>query len=273
MSSFDEAASDASVEIAPSSHGEKTDALTESLRGFTPARVGLRRAGTTLATAEILDFQLAHALARDAVKAELDIDAFAERVRGEVHVQGFSGFQILSLKSAAANRETYLRRPDLGRILDPSSASHLNLPPCDVLFVIADGLSMIAVERHAIPLLNEVLPVVITSGWSCGPICVVKQARVAIGDPIGAALGSSLSVVLIGERPGLSSPDSLGVYVTWNPRPGRSDAERNCISNIRGGGLSYEAAAKRLLWYLGEARSRHMTGIALKEQGNPLLNG
>jgi ethanolamine ammonia-lyase small subunit len=184
---------------------------------------------------------------------------------------GISNVPVLSLQSAAADRATYLRRPDLGRVLNAGSAARLQEMPCDAVFVIADGLSAIAVERHAIPLLAVMLPDVIKAGWSCGPVCLAEQARVAIGDPIGQAVGAALSVVLIGERPGLSAADSLGAYITWQPRPGRTDAERNCISNIREGGLSYDAAARRLLSILTEARSRRLTGTALKDPGDSLL--
>lgn len=272
MSAREDNALDRSEADASPRETDTTERLNRSLREHTPARVALRRAGTTLATTEVLAFQLAHARARDAVKTDLDLDAFAERLRRELRMTEVAETPVLVLKSAAPDREAYLRHPGLGRTLDPDSAARLQPSPCDVAFVIADGLSSVAVERHAIPLLNAVLPGVVASGWSCGPICVVKQARVAIGDAVGAGLGSLLSVVLIGERPGLSSPDSLGAYITWKPRPGRTDAERNCISNIRGGGLSYEPAAARLLWYLGAARARGLTGTGLKEQSNFLID-
>jgi ethanolamine ammonia-lyase small subunit len=247
-----------------------TSALVDSLRRFTPARVALQRAGTSLATAEILAFQMAHAHARDAVHADLDVEAFGEHLREAMQAMGLDAVPVLSLKSSAPDRAAYLRRPDLGRQLDASSEVRPATPACDVVFVVGDGLSAIAVERHAIPLLRAVLPGVIGAGWSLGPLCLVKQARVAIGDPIGEAFGAALSVVLIGERPGLSAADSLGAYITWQPKPGRTDAERNCISNIRDGGLGYEAAAARLLSILAEARSRQLTGTALKDPGEML---
>jgi ethanolamine ammonia-lyase small subunit len=247
--------------------------LAQSLRAFTSARVSLRRTGAALATSEVLDFQRAHAEARDAVQAALDADRFADRLACQLNALNLGGTGILKMRSAAPDRQAYLRRPDLGRQLDPASTVQLSALGCDVVFVIGDGLSAVAVERHAIPLLSAILPEILRAGWRCGPICLVTQARVAIGDPIGAALGAKLSIVLIGERPGLSTPDSLGVYITWNPQPGRHDADRNCISNIGGGGLSYEAAAARLLWYMTEAQSRQATGITLKEQGNSRLSG
>jgi ethanolamine ammonia-lyase small subunit len=237
-----------------------------SLRQFTSARVSLRRAGVGLATSEILDFQLAHAQARDAVNADLDADAFAHRLRSEI--PALAGAPVFILASAASDRTTYLRRPDLGRILDAGSAIRLSSAPsvpCDVVFVIADGLSAIAVERHASPLLSLLAPALIDSGWQIGPISIVKQGRVAIGDQIGLALGASLVVVLIGERPGLSAPDSLGVYITWEPGSGHTDAERNCVSNIRTLGLDYAEATAKITFYCNEARRLRYTGTALKE--------
>jgi ethanolamine ammonia-lyase small subunit len=185
---------------------------------------------------------------------------------------------VLRLHSAAPDRATYLQRPDLGRKLDEASINQLaslTLPSSSntsrLALIVADGLSALAVERHAAPLIRELLPHL--EGWQLAPICVVEQARVAIGDPIGHALGAQISVVLIGERPGLSSPDSLGAYVTWAPRPGRTDAERNCISNIRAEGLTYAQAAAQLSYYLTEARRRQLTGVALKEQSHALKEG
>ncbi len=185
-----------------------------------------------------------------------------------------SGRTALRLHSAAADRVLYLQRPDLGRRLDEASRAALaSFPPqaCELALIVADGLSALAVERHVPPLLTAWLPRL--EGWSLAPICVVEQGRVAIGDEIGAALGAQLSVVLIGERPGLSSPDSLGAYITWQPRPGRTDAERNCISNIRAEGLSYPQAAAQLDFYLTEARRRQLTGVALKEDARLLMEG
>jgi ethanolamine ammonia-lyase small subunit len=246
-----------------------TQAAETSLRDFTSARVSLKRTGTSLATSEILDFQLAHAQARDAVKADLDADSFARRVRAEILALAVT--PVLILASAASDRFTYLRRPDLGRLLDDSSAGQLSPSPCDVVFVVADGLSALAVERHACPLLSLLTPALIDSGWKIGPVCVVKQARVAIGDQISQKLGASLVVVLIGERPGLSAPDSLGVYITWEPSPGHVDADRNCVSNIRTQGLSYADAATKITFYCNEARRLRYTGTALKEIASPRI--
>jgi ethanolamine ammonia-lyase small subunit len=213
-----------------------------------------------LATREILDFQMAHAQARDAVHAAMDVPSLLGGLRERK-------LPYCVLKSAASDRSAYLRSPALGRTLDSGSAATLAGAPCDIVFVIADGLSALAATRHALPLLDEVL--LLGQQWSVGPICVVEQGRVAVGDVIGAALSAEISVVLIGERPGLSSPDSLGIYVTWDPRPGRTDAERNCISNVRPEGLGYAAAAAMLVFYLREALRQKLTGVGLRLDFHP----
>jgi ethanolamine ammonia-lyase small subunit len=237
-----------------------TTKLTGNLGEYTAARVGLKRAGSSLATDEVLAFQLAHAQARDAVYAALNVPSLLDGLRQRK-------LPFCVLRSAAPDRATYLRHPELGRMLSPESAAKLAAAPCDVVFVIADGLSALAVARHAMPLLDDVLRI-LDARWPVGPICIVEQGRVAIGDAIGAALQAKISVVLIGERPGLSSPDSLGVYLTWAPGPGRTDADRNCISNVRPEGLEYAVAARMLAFYLREALSRKLTGVALRLAGD-----
>jgi ethanolamine ammonia-lyase small subunit len=241
-------------------------AWTAQLRKLTPARVGLNRTGVSLETRDLLDFQRCHAQARDAVHAHLESAALA----GEL--SRLAGPEVLRLHSAAPDRETYLQRPDLGRRLHESSrkllAGHVRTGGYELALMVADGLSALAVERHAAPLVAELLPRIY--GWKLSPLCVVEQGRVAIGDEIGALLAAQLAVVLIGERPGLSSPDSLGVYITWNPQPGCTDAERNCISNIRPEGLPYAQAAVQLAFILTEARRRKLTGVALKAQGRQI---
>jgi ethanolamine ammonia-lyase small subunit len=232
-------------------------ALATRLRAMTPARVALGQTGVSQRTADLLDFQRAHAQARDAVHARLEAASLAATL------VTITGRQVIRLHSAAKDRATYLQRPDLGRRLDEASRSHLHAGQYELSLIIADGLSAIAVERHVPPLLQQLLPKL--SNQRLAPLVVVEQGRVAIGDEIASALGAQLSVILIGERPGLSSPDSLGAYITWNPAPGRTDAERNCISNIRVGGLTYIQAADQLTFYLSEARLRQLTGIALKE--------
>ena len=235
---------------------EMSLAAREALRSYTPARLGLERTGVSLATRPLLDFQLAHARARDAVQAAIDVRMLCDELRR-------SELPSLALESKARDRSTYLRRPDLGRALSEDSAALLKPGEYDVVFVIADGLSALAVERHALRLMREILSLI--GGWRLAPVCLVEQGRVAIGDAIGEALRAPLAVVLIGERPGLSSPDSLGVYITWEPRRGRRDSERNCISNVREEGLGYTAAANRLHYYMQESSRLHMTGLGLKD--------
>jgi ethanolamine ammonia-lyase small subunit len=236
------------LDFAPA---EMSLAAREALRSYTPARIGLQRTGVSLGTRPLLDFQLAHARARDAVHAAIDVRMLCDELRR-------SGLTALGLESEARDRATYLRRPDLGRSLSKDSAKLLTPGEYDAVFV-----SALAVERHALRLLREVLPFI--AGWRLAPVCVVEQGRVAVGDAIGEALHAHLTVMLIGERPGLSSPDSLGAYITWAPRVGRKDAERNCISNIREEGLGYAAAAGRLHYYMQEASRRHLTGLEIKD--------
>jgi len=231
------------------------------LRDFTSARVALGAAGNSLPTREVLSFQLAHARARDAVHAALDTAALAREFP-----------DCLIVHSAAPDRAVYLRRPDLGRRMDSESLVTVEkrAGKFDAVFVIADGLSAQAVQNHAAPLLHLVLQNLEGEDWRIAPVVIASQGRVAIGDEIGLAIGADLAVVMIGERPGLSSPDSLGIYLTWQPRPGRIDAERNCISNIHAEGLSYPAAAHKLLFLMCEARRRRISGVHLKEEATTL---
>ena len=227
------------------------------LRRFTPARVALGRAGAGLPTAAHLDFQAAHAAARDAVHAALDVAA----LRGALDAGGVPS---AAVRSRAGDRRTYLLRPDLGRRLDDRDRAALAAAPAPGAFVFAvcDGLSATAVQRHAAPLILAAAPRL------GGPLRVVvaEQGRVALGDDIGEALGAEAVAVLIGERPGLSAADSLGVYLTWAPRVGRTDAERNCVSNIRAEGLPVPAAADKLVWLIREMRRLRLTGVALKDR-------
>jgi ethanolamine ammonia-lyase small subunit len=188
------------------------------------------------------------------------------------------GWETLSLMSAAKDRRTFIQRPDLGRILGDPSRQLLQSRPqpaaaYDVVFVIADGLSALAIEQHAVALLQHVLPHLQEAGWHAAPVCIVEQGRVAVGDEIGALLPAQLSVMLIGERPGLSSPDSLGIYLTWDPVPGRSNAQRNCISNVRPPeGLPYYVAAHKLWYLMTQARARRLSGVDLKEDAPALAD-
>jgi ethanolamine ammonia-lyase small subunit len=260
------------------------------LRNSTPARIGLGRCGHGLPTAALLEFQLAHALARDAVHQKFDPEAVAA---------GLGELETVIVHSKASDRQTYLQRPDLGRQLleadairltrseratDPDTAGRrvssgrptrsateatTAPPPYEIAFVIADGLSAPAIHTHAVPVLQALFPKL--PDWHIAPIVIACQARVALGDEIGALLGASLVAVLIGERPGLSAPDSLGAYLTWQPRQGRQDSERNCISNIRPPtGLTYEQAASRIAWLLSCARRQKLTGVGLKDSSSTL---
>lgn len=239
------------------------------LKKFTRARIALGRVGSSLPTREVLDFGLAHAMARDAVHLALDVAALAT----DIQAQGFSTIQVHSL---APDRANYLLRPDWGRRLNDHSQQDLanlcnlkkpNTAPIDFLIVVGDGLSSLAVSRHVPPLLAEIrqhLP----ADWQIGPVVIASQARVAIADEIGQALSARMVAMLIGERPGLSSPDSLGIYLTYAPKLGLSDADRNCISNVRPEGLHYAAAAKKLLWLAKESMRLNVSGVALKDESD-----
>ncbi len=230
-----------------------TDDPWTSLREFTFARIALGRAGHSLPTRELLAFQLAHARARDAVHQSLDPASFPDAIL---------------LHSAARDRAEYLRRPDLGRRLSPDSAARVERGEWDAVIVIADGLSATAVHRHAAIVAQELI--VQLKDWRIAPLYVVEQARVAIADEIGERIGAKLAVILIGERPGLSSPDSLGAYLTWSPRVGRTDAERNCVSNIRAEGLDPKPAARRIAAIMHAARAHQITGVGLSTKTQPV---
>ncbi|MEX8494241.1 ethanolamine ammonia-lyase subunit EutC [Sphaerotilus sp.] len=237
------------------------------LRALTPARVGLGRSGSSLPTHALLAFGAAHAMARDAVHLPLDADALCAEIEA-------LGLPTLRVHSAAPDRATYLLRPDLGRRLGHESAVQLDARgalDADLLLVVGDGLSSAAVQRQAVPLIDELLrqrP----DGWRLGPVIVATQARVALGDDIGQRLAAPMVAVLIGERPGLSAPDSLGVYLTHAPRVGRTDAERNCLSNVRAEGLRHAEAARKLWWLAQAARQLQRTGVDLKDRSD-LLGG
>jgi len=271
-----------------------------NLQSLTTARLSLGNSAAAIPTHDQLRFQLDHALARDAVHAALDVPLLERGLRER-------GLQPLILRSAARDRKEYLRRPDLGRTLSPTSIETLqnsvilsgarsaqskdpetahfadtdkdlsttepsNSSHPRIAFILADGLSAVALERHAFPLLDATLRLLDPVPWTLAPVAIATNVRVALADEIGHLLSAQLTVLFIGERPGLSSPDSLGVYLTWAPRPGRSDAERNCISNIRAEGLSYAEAAHRIAHYIAEAQRLQTTGIALKDPTSlPLL--
>jgi len=270
-----------------SNEGNVTANQWQRLREFTDARIALGRAGVSLPTRELLAFQLAHAQAQDAVHLPLD----AEKLKAEL-IHYFDSKRPacvtaslpIIIHSAAQNRLEYLQRPDLGRKLSDTARDQLvecrcgrdedmgcsgnTSSPYDLAIVIVDGLSSHAVQNNALPMLKALLPLLDAHSeqWCLAPFTIVKQGRVAIGDHIGHCLNARVVLVMIGERPGLSSPDSLGLYLTWAPQPGRTDAERNCISNVRPAGLQYSNAASRLLYLLSEARKRCLTGVKLKDR-------
>jgi ethanolamine ammonia-lyase small subunit len=231
------------------------------LRDLTPARVALGRSGASLPTSALLDFTLDHARARDAVHAAFDAPALSKGL-GEL------GLRSLEVSSRAANRRQYLARPDLGRRLDPASAQRLQgLDTAGQLaVVIGDGLSPTAVHAHAVALMREFVPRLEAARIAIGAVVVASGARVALGDEIGELLKASMVAVLIGERPGLSAPDSLGAYLTFAPGQGLTDADRNCVSNIHREGLTYEEAAFKIAWLIREGFARKTTGVALKDE-------
>lgn len=230
------------------------------LRALTAARIGLGRTGASLATAPLLDFRLAHARARDAVHAVLDENALARSLPTPPVV----------VSTQAADRQAYLLRPDLGRVLSPEAVPILapHAGAYHLAIVLGDGLAAQAIQRHAGHLLAALLPAL--SGWALAPLVLVRGARVAAGDGVAAALGAQAVLMLLGERPGLSAPDSLGAYLTYAPGPATTDAERNCISNIRPEGLSYVEAAHRLQYLLDRMRALQRTGVALKDESATL---
>lgn len=242
---------------------EPPSRLAERLRAVTQARVALGRAGQALPTAPLLEFELAHARARDAVHAAFD---------PALITAALPGAETIEVHSRAVDRATYLQRPDLGRRLRAEDLSRLARPAAELAFVIADGLSATAVHAHAAPLLRILIERL--QGWRIAPVVLAHQARVALGDEVGAALGVAMVVLLIGERPGLSAPDSLGAYITWAPAVGRRDSERNCVSNIRPPhGLSYALAAEEIVRVVTRARRVGLTGVQLNSDQHTLSDG
>lgn len=232
------------------------------LRDLTPARVGLGRSGASLPTDALLTFTLDHARARDAVHAAFDVAALREGL-------GALGLATFEVQSCAGSRRDYLRRPDLGRMLDHNSRQQLldaKRDPCRLVIVVGDGLSPAAVDAHAVGLVRDLMPRLASQAIEIGCAVIASGARVALGDEIGALLGAQMVVMLIGERPGLSSPDSLGAYLTYGPKPGLTDADRNCVSNIHRAGLGYDEAATKIAWLVREGLGRQVTGVALKDE-------
>ena len=238
----------------------------EALRELTPARVGLGRSGASMPTEALLAFTLDHARARDAVHAAFDAQRLVTELAG-------LGLEMRTVSSQARNRADYLRRPDLGRMLDADSRRALEKPcgESKIAIVIGDGLSPAAVNVHAVELVRHLVSRLTEAGIQLGPVVVASGARVALGDEIGAVLGAQMVVMLIGERPGLSAPDSLGAYLTFAPRIGLTDEKRNCVSNIHGAGLSYDEAAFKIAWLAREGLARQVTGVALKDESGTAL--
>lgn len=232
----------------------------QALRRYTDARIALGRSGVSQPTAAQLAFQLAHAQARDAVHHALDVARLRQALEEQLQLTN------IALRSAAESRQVYLQRPDLGRRLHPSSRAALEGQGCDLAIVLADGLSALAIEQNALPFLQALVPRIAGEGWTLAPLAIVEQGRVAVGDEVGQLLGARAVLVLIGERPGLSSPDSMGLYLTWAPRVGLTDESRNCISNVRSAGLGHAEAAARAHYLLAEAFRRELTGVALKDE-------
>lgn len=237
----------------------------QKLRRYTDARIALGRVGDSLPTAAHLQFQLAHARARDAVHLPLDYQLL-QRQLAEFRLP------MLMLASQAHDRACYLQRPDLGRLLDEKSQAQVSRyqegqkQGYDIAIVLTEGLSSLAIDANAHALLSELLPALSERGMSVAPLCLVKQGRVAVGDPIGEALQAKLVLILVGERPGLSSPDSMGAYLTYQAKVGTPDSKRNCLSNIRNGGLSAVEATKRLMYLIDQASKRNYTGVELKDE-------
>ena len=261
---------------------KSTDLVTvnpwSGLRQYTAARIALGRSGLSMPTAPQLAFQLAHAQARDAVHHELNAASLKNTL---IDTFGLHQAECILLQSSAVDRSTYLKRPDFGRTLSDSSRKLLagycteSVPAdqhrqFDLAFVLVDGLSALAIEHNALAFLQLAYPRFKQDGLNIAPFTIVQQGRVAIGDEIGERLGAKLVVVMIGERPGLSSPDSMGLYITWQPKVGLTDESRNCISNIHTAGLSYSEAVHKLHYLATEARTRRLTGVQLKDEtGSP----
>lgn len=242
-----------------------TENAWQQLRQLTTARIALGRVGTSLPTEPQLDFQFAHAMARDAVHTPLDCNVLADSLAG-------IGFECLQLHSGAKDRDIYLQRPDLGRRLSEDSNDRLREyrastdDEYDLAIVVADGLSALAIQRHTLPFLKRLKDDLAAQKWKVAPISIVQQGRVAVADEIGELLGAKMSLILIGERPGLSSPDSLGLYFTFGPKVGLTDASRNCISNVRLEGMAYGNAVFRLMYLITESSRRQLSGVDLKDE-------
>lgn len=245
----------------------QVDALWTDLRRLTAARIGLQRAGASLATGPLLDFRLAHARARDAVHEPLDDQRLAADLAS-------LGLPVIDIASAVDDRTSYLMRPDLGRQLASGAEAVLQAHAAqyDIVFVITDGLSARAVQSHAAPVLAHLLPALQKRNWTIAPLVVVRNGRVAVGDAVANVLNADCVAILIGERPGLSAPDSMGAYLTWQPNSQSTDADRNCISNIRPDGIGYAGASRKILHLLQAIRAQRLSGVKIKDDSDRLLS-
>ncbi|MFD1256610.1 ethanolamine ammonia-lyase subunit EutC [Mucilaginibacter terrae] len=241
--------------------------LLASLKAFTAARIALGRVGNSIPLNQSLQLKLAHAHARDAIYSEFNVDGLIEGLQHH-------DLPIFRVHSNAESREQYLQRPDMGRQLHEASAQtlYVHAAPCDICIIVADGLSAHAVNTNAIPLINALMILFKGLKYSLSPLILASQSRVALADPVAYALQAKLSIILIGERPGLSSADSVGAYLTYNPKPGLTDESRNCVSNIRPAGLSFDIAAQKIFYLVQEAFKRRLSGVNLKDNAG-LLNG
>ena len=244
------------------------NALWNDLRRLSAARIGLQRTGASLATGPLLDFRLAHARARDAVHQPLD----DKRLVGDLSALGLA---VIDIASAVEDRTSYLMRPDLGRQLADGAETTLQAHAArfDIVFVISDGLSARAVQSHAAPVLTCLLPALRKQNWRIAPLVIVRNGRVAVGDAVANVLNADCVAILIGERPGLSAPDSMGAYLTWHPNAQSTDADRNCISNIRPDGIGYAEACKKILHLLQAIRAQRLSGVTIKDDSDRLLTG
>lgn len=251
-------------------HTPVIDNPWRDLRRFTDARIGLGRSGISQPTKAQLEFQMDHANARDAIHIPFDMALIADNLKTV-------GIPSLCLSSQAQNRTVYLQRPDLGRRLDLPSVQKLRKVKAtmgdkvDVSVVIADGLSSTAVHQHSVQMAEMIINALTEQGFSTAPVMIVTQGRVAIGDEIGELLSAKMLILLVGERPGLSSPDSMGIYYTYQPKLGLTDAYRNCLSNIRPAGMQLKEALAKLLWLMNESLQRHYSGVDLKDESDSHL--
>lgn len=237
--------------------------LWDKLKEFTSARIAIGRTGNSIPVKNSLEFKLAHAHARDAVYSKLD----SEKLQHDLEVHKLP---VIHLKSQAVYREQYLQRPDLGRRIDEEAYNLLkpHKGNYDIAIIIADGLSATAINQNTVPLLEILIPAFTMAKFSIAPLCLIEQGRVAIGDDVGAVLNAKLSLILIGERPGLSAADSMGAYITYSPKPGLTDESRNCVSNIRPQGLTAHLAAEKIFYLVQQAIRRQLTGVQLKDDAD-----